>query len=199
MYVSSNHLDLPVALRFISVTYNSAHQERNGLSPFNLLCGRKPAILIVFLLPFLLESVLAEFPWDIVCPAEDTWQLVHLRTLDSPERRPVAQPCNVLCLRRCSDMNPFKTCGRRWDAAFLTRCASCAAYPFPSNNSPFIGIKTPSASTIFSCANICLFLVSSQNDDGLHVSEKSKVFIPVDVKVTTDFCFSWGHSAYPML
>lgn len=61
MYVSSDHSNWDAALPFITFAYNSSRQDTTGFSPFFLLYGREPALLIDSLLPFPPDSTLTTF------------------------------------------------------------------------------------------------------------------------------------------
>lgn len=87
MYVSSDHSNCDAALPYITFAYNSSRHDTTGFTPFYLLFGREPPLMIDSLLPLQPDASLTAFASDAVSRAEDARQLARLRTLDSQQRQ----------------------------------------------------------------------------------------------------------------
>lgn len=87
MYVSSNHINWDDALPYVTFAYNSSRHDTTGFTPFYLLFGREPPLMLDSLLPPQPDASLTEFTSDAISRAEEARQLARIRTLDSQERQ----------------------------------------------------------------------------------------------------------------
>lgn len=87
MYVTHQHKNWDVALPYVTFAYNSSPHNTTGYSPFYLLFGHEPLLILDTLLPLHPEVSLSDYASDAICRAEEARQLARLRTLDSQERQ----------------------------------------------------------------------------------------------------------------